>query len=172
MNRTRITVALVGALVVGAGLCAGLARAEDPKDVMPPVQKEMKQPFVDALVGTWNIETTGPMAGKGKATFAKGVGATALLEDYESLSAMGKFSGHGIHKVSDDDKTITVWWIDNYVAEPLKLTGPLTDTGYAISGDAPGMGPMKIKFEKKGEGLVFTMEAGGNTMVSNYTRAK
>jgi hypothetical protein len=172
MTRTRITFAWVGALVVGAGLCAGLARAEDPKEAMPPVQKEMKQPFVDGLVGTWNIESTGPMAGKGKATFAKGVGATALLEDYEGTSAMGSFSGHGIHKVSADNKTITVWWIDNYLAEPMKLTGPLTDTNYEISGEAPGMGAMKIKFEKKGDGLVFTMEAGGQTMVSNYTRAK
>jgi hypothetical protein len=172
MTRNRITFAWVGALVVGAGLCAGLARAEDPKEGMPPVQKEIKQPFMDTIVGTWNLETSGTMAGKGKATFAKGVGGTAILEDLESKSATGPFFGHGIHKVSDDNKTVTVFWIDTHSAEPLKLTGPLTDAGYEISADVPNMGTMKIKFEKKGDGLVFTMDAGGQTMVTNYTRAK
>jgi hypothetical protein len=173
MTRTRISFALVGALVVGAGLCAGLARADDPKPGVPSGQKEVKQPFLDALIGTWNVETTGPMAaGKGKSTFAKGVGGTAVLQDYEKKSAMGPYFAHGIYKVSDDDKTLTLWWLDNHGAEPVKFTGALTDTGYDVSGEASGVGVVNLKAEKKGDTIVFTMGMGGQSMVTTYTRAK
>lgn len=172
MSHARIAFGLLAVVATGAVIGARFARAEDPKEGMPPVQKAMKQALVETLVGTWNVESTGPFAGKGKATFAKGVGGTALLEDYEKTSAMGTYFGHGIYKVSDDDKTITIWWLDNYSAEPVKLSGPLKDIGYEVSGDAPGMGPMKLTCEKKGDTLIFKMSVGGQEMTSTCTKAK
>jgi hypothetical protein len=172
MSHVRIALGLLAVVATGAVIGARFARAEDPKGGMPPAQKAVKQPFVETLVGTWNIESTGPYAGKGKATFAKGVGGTALLEDYEKTSAVGTYFGHGIHRVSDDDKTITIWMFDNYGAEPLKLSGPLKDTGFEVSGDTPGMGSMKLTCEKKGESLIYRMSAGGMEMTSTYTKAK
>ena len=173
MGRLQIALGLLAVVVAGTSLGARFARAEDPKQGVPPVQKPVKQAFVESLVGTWDVETTGAFAaGKGKATFAKGVGDTALLETYEKTSSMGTYFGHGIYKVSDDEKTISVWWLDNFSAEPMKLSGPLKDTGYEVSGDAPGMGTMKLTFEKKGDALVYTMFAGGMEMKSTYTKAK
>ena len=172
MFHVRIALGMLAVLATGAVIGTRFARAEDPKGGMPPAQKAMKQPFVETLVGTWNVETTGPMAGKGKATFTRGVGGTALLEDYEKTSAMGTYFGHGVFKVSDDDKTITIWMLDNYGAEPLKLSGPLKDTGYEVSGETPGMGSMKITLEKKGDTLINTMSAGGMEMTSTYAKAK
>jgi hypothetical protein len=171
--RPSIAFALVVAFAGGAVLSAGLARAEDPAaPPMPKREKQLQQAFLDALVGTWNVETTGGMTGKGKATFAKGVGGTALLETYETSDKGEAFNGHGIHKVSEDGKTVTVWWFDDFSAKPLELTGPLTDTGYEISGECPH-GPMKITFEKKGDALLFKMFMGGQeAMVGNYTKAK
>jgi hypothetical protein len=159
--------------VAGAVLVSGLARAEDPaKDAMPPVQKQIKHPFLDALVGTWNLETTGGMAGKGTATFAKGLGGTALLETYELKTEGGMFHGHGVHKLSDDQKTVTVWWFDNYVAEPLKFSGPAKDTGTEMSGDSP-QGRMRITYEKKGDTVTFKMFVGDvEAMAGTYTKAK
>jgi hypothetical protein len=151
---------------------ARFARAEDPREGRQAGQKSVKQAFIETLVGTWNVETTGRFAGKGRTAFAKGVGGTALLEDYEKTSAMGTYYAHGIYKVSDDDRTITVWRIDNYGAEVLKLAGPLKDTGYEVSGEAPGMGPVKITLEKKGDALIGKMSASGLEITSTYTKAR
>ena len=52
------------------------------------------------------------------------------------------------YKVSDDGKTVTCWWFDNMGPQPMKLTGPITDTSLEMSGTIPGMGTMKI-VEKK-----------------------
>lgn len=172
MSYARIALGVLALVATGAVLRAGFARAEDPKKGMPQAQKAVQQAFLESLVGTWNVESTGPFAGKGKATFAKGVGDTAILEDYEKTSAMGTYFAHGIYRVSDDGKTLTIWRFDNYGAEPLKLSGPLKDTGYEVSGTSPGMGPMKLTCEKTGDTLTFTMSAGGMEMTSAYTRAK
>lgn len=174
MRHTKIALALVAAFAGGMVLTGGLARAEEPAQPKgSPVQKELKHAFLDALVGTWNLETTGGIVGKGKTTFAKGVGGTAILETYENKTDHGTFHGHSILKMSDDGKTVTVWWLDNYLEEPLKLTGPLKETGYEISGEFPGMGTGRITLEKKGEGLVLKMFMGGQeAMTGTYTKAK
>jgi hypothetical protein len=174
MRRLSIALVLVAVFAGGAVRSADRARAEDPAPPQgPPAQKEVKHAFLDAIVGTWAVETTGGIVGKGKTTFAKGVGGTAVLETYENRTDHGTFHGHGILKVSDDGKTVTVWWLDNFLSEPLKLTGPLKETGYEISGDFPGMGSGRITLEKKGDGLVMKMFMDGQeAMVGTYTRER
>ncbi len=174
IGRTWIAVGLAAAVAAGVAV-SRVARAGDEPAAPAalPAQKKVDQAFLNDLVGTWSVVATGGMAGKGTAVFAKGVGGTAVLETYEQGGEGGSFSGHGVHKVSDDGKTVTVWWFDNFLAEPLKLSGPLKETGYEISGDCPGMGVMKITFEKKGEALDFKMALGDKESgAATYTKAR
>lgn len=172
MFHARFAFGLLAVLATGAVVGARLARAGDPPTGIPPVQKVVKQAFLEAMVGTWDVETTGMFAGKGKTTFTKGVGGTALLEDYEKTSSMGTYFAHGIYKVSDDEKTISLWRFDNFGPEPLKVSGTLKDTGYELSGEVPGYGPIKITVEKKGETIVNKLSMQGMEMTSTYTKAK
>lgn len=95
MPHVRIALGLLAVVATGALIGARFARAEDPRKGMPQAQKPVNQAFVETLVGTWNVETTGLMAvGKGKAAFTKGVGGTALLEDY------GKKGDTLVHKMT------------------------------------------------------------------------
>ncbi len=168
-------------LAAGVAVSAGFALADDEGGApagggMPPVQKVIKHPYVDSLLGAWSTESTGPMGpSKGSTTYRLGVGDTALLQDYQSVGAGPggaemKFFGHGVFKVSDDGKTITVWWIDTHSPEPIKLSGPLTDKGYDISGDTP-QGKLHLTLAKTAEGHLFTMEMGGMTMTDVYKPA-
>lgn len=175
-GRTWTAIGLAAAIAAGIAV-SSVARAGDEPPAAPqgppPVQKKVDQTFMNGLIGKWAVVATGGMAGKGTAVFAKGVGDTAVLETYEQTGDDGgTFYGHGIHKVSDDNKTVTVWWLDNFSSEPLKLTGPLTDTGYEISGPCPGMGVMKITFVKKGDALEFKMFFGDvESGQATYTKA-
>ncbi len=182
--RARKTWAGLAAVLLAAGVAAsaGLARAGDDKGGapaaggMPPMQKVIKHPYVDSLLGTWNTESTGPMGtSKGSTTYRLGVGDTVLLQDYQSVGSMPgsgemKFFGHGIFKVSDDGKTITVWWIDVHSPEPIKLSGSLTEKGYDISGDTP-QGKLHLTVAKTADGHLFTMNMNGMTMTDVYKPA-
>ncbi len=172
----------VAALATGVAVSAGFARADDEGGgapaggAPPPVQKVIKHPYVDSLLGTWSTESTGPMGNsKGSTTYRLGVGDTVLLQDYQSVGpgpggGEMKFFGHGVFKVSDDGKTITVWWIDTHSPEPIKLSGALTDKGYDISGDTP-QGKLHLTLSKTPEGHLFTMDMGGMTMTDVYKPA-
>jgi hypothetical protein len=168
-------------LLAGFAVSGGFARAEDEGGApaggeMPLNQKVIKHPYVDSLIGTWSTASTSPMGtSKGSTTYRLGVGDTALLQDYQSVGQMAgggemKFSGHGVFKVADDGKTITVWWIDTHSPAPIKLSGPLTDKGYDITGDTP-QGKLHLTLAKSPEGHRFTMEMGGMTMTDVYTPA-
>jgi hypothetical protein len=113
-------------------------------------------------------------AGKGKVSYALGIGGTALLQTYQNtIGEAGKeqtFHGHGVYKVSDDGKAITIWWFDSLSSEPTKMTGSLTDTGYEVKETA---GPMRITFAKTEGGYEFKMFMGdAEVMKDVYTKAK
>jgi hypothetical protein len=176
-TKTWIAVGLAAALGLGVGLGAGRARAEEPKGGAPAPEKPLKHPLTDALVGSWTTVSSGMMGGgKSKVSYALGIGGTALLQTYENTSGEpGKeetFHGHGVYKVSADGKTLSVWWFDSASAEPMKMTGPLTDGGYEIKGTHDGM-PMKITFAKAGDGYEFKMFMGdAEVMKDVYTKVK
>jgi hypothetical protein len=176
-------VGVVAAVAVAAGVAfhAGSARAEDEKKGgggMPNFQKPIKHPLVDAMLGTWTTTSKADWGnGKAKVTFALGVGGTAVLETYENRTdgapAEMAFHGHGIFKLSDDGKTVSLWWLDSHSPELMKLSGPVTETGYEVRGKHPG-GEMHLVFEKKGDGYEFRMMGpdGKAQMTETYTKAK
>jgi hypothetical protein len=178
IGKWTVAIGLVAVLGAAVALRAGTAGAEEGKGAMPPMQKQVKHPLVDGLLGSWTSESTAAWGnGKGKLTFAMGIGGTAMLETYENRSdgapAEAAFHGYGVFKISDDGKTLNIWWFDTHSPEPLKLTGPLTDKGYDVTGTS-AMGPMHITVEKKGEGWEFKMLGadGKAQMTDTYTKAK
>lgn len=163
---------------------AGVVAAEDSmKSPAHTPQKKIESAFLNDLVGTWTTESTSnhggvPFKGKGKTTYARGIGDTALLQTYETElpgpDGGGKlaFYGHGVSKVSDDGRTLNVWWFCNMTSEPMKLSGPLTDDGFTITGDGP-QGKMTIELKRTPEGLAFRgTEPNGEVMTETYTRAR
>lgn len=167
------------AVVVGAGawLAAG-ARGEEGAGDSPPVQKSIKDTaFAKSLLGAWTLTSKSSTGtGAGSATFALGVGDTAILETYRNDTKMGaetlSFHGHGTYKLSDDGKTCTCWWLDNMIAEPMKLTGPMDEKGCVLTGDSP-MGPMEVKIVKTADGWESRISMGGHEMmVDTLKKAK
>ena len=99
------------------------------------------------------------------------------MEEYEATSAaMGPYAGHGVFKLGDDGKSVSVWWFDSMSPAPMKFTGTLTDTGYDATGDMPdGSGEkMRITLEKKGAGYEFhgIGADGKDWMTETWTPAK
>ena len=156
VSRLLVRWTAAAALVVSAlSLSAGARAGDDPAPAAPaapPPQKTVKHPFFDGLVGSYTTTMKGQMGdGSGKVTVRLGVGGTAVIEDYDATMGKDPFSGHGVFKVGDDGKTVTIWWFDTMMPEAMKLSGALTDTGYDVSGDIPGAGmKMRLTFEKKG----------------------
>jgi hypothetical protein len=168
---------LVAALCSGIAYQAGTARAEDEKKGgPPPVEKAVKHPMFDALLGSWTTTATASWGtAKSRATFVLGVGGTAVLETYDNRmdgAPADTFHGHGIFKVSDDGKTLNLWWLDTHSSEPMKLTGPLTEKGYDVKGTLHG-DETRLTFEKKGDGWEFKMYgADGKVMMTEvFTKA-
>jgi hypothetical protein len=159
------------AFVLGAvGLCGAaiFALAASAGDVAerpasPREQKAISHPLVTSLVGTWLTKVTGSVEGSGSATFALGVGGTAMLHDergeHKHAGTAMKTAGHGVYKLSDDGKTMTAWWIDNHSAEMTKVSGPVTENGFDLKGDTP-MGPIRVKLDRAGAGFEFRMFMG------------
>jgi hypothetical protein len=145
------------------------ARSTNPPP--PTAQQEqgvIRHPFVDALLGEWATESNALWGkGRGKATFALGVGGTALLETYETtFEQEGRkvtAHGHGIYKVSEDGKTVTCWWIDSGRARVVEARGPLTDRRFEITSVGPASERFTIEMERTADGFVFRMTEGGRT---------
>jgi hypothetical protein len=145
--------------LVATAAWIGSAGAEEPT-VQKPVkpQPRVEHPYVDALLGSWSTTATGQTTATGKTQVRLGIGDTTVLQEYASEGKLPDGSstrafGHGMYKVSADGRTITAWWLDNYLAEPIRLTGPLTETGFDVTGDAPG-GKLRITFERTADGHV------------------
>jgi hypothetical protein len=168
----------VSAAVVAAGssLVIGSARAEDAPGggaAAPTLEKKIDHPFVLAWVGDWDVtESMGGTESKAKSKFALGIGGTALVEDYAGQMAGQAFAGHGVGKVAADGKTMSLWWFDNLMPEPLKLSGPLSDTSLEVTGNGP-MGAMKIVVKQVEGGLDWEFSSDGHPwMTQRYRKAK
>jgi hypothetical protein len=157
-------------LVLGAAIALGAAglygHAVADHTEQSAAQKPLKaltHPFADTLIGSWTTESTGTMDGKtakgtGKVTYARGIGDTALIQVYETTmpGPDGKpltFHGLGVHRVSDDGKTMTIHWSCNMWPDAIQLSGPLTDTRVELSGQSPHGERMTISFQKTGDTL-------------------
>jgi hypothetical protein len=158
----------------------GFVAAEETRGPVP--QRLIAQPFLDGLVGSWTTESTMVHDGKeskgtGKSTYSRGIGGTALLQDYE-LTGPGpdgktmSFYGHGVTKLADDGKTVTTWWFCNMSPDVMKLVGTVSDTGLELSGESPHGGHVTISFTKTPDGLTFKMNEGPNQMTDLYKRAR
>jgi len=181
--RFATSLSILAVAVLGLAGLAGLLTADEttPRGAPAP-QKELSQPFLDTLVGSWTTEGTAVHDGReskgtGKSTYAKGIGDTALIQTYENqgIGPDGKpmnFHGHGIYKVSDDGKFVTVWWFCNMSPDVLRLHGAATDTGIELVGDNPAGGRVSLSFKKTADGLAFSLSEGSNMMNENYSRAK
>src|SRR5688572_1284624 len=129
---------LAAAAVATASVTLGLAvHAGDAPEGggHPPPQSAIDHPLLNAMVGdwtvTWSSTMPAPTTGKATSKVTKAIGGTALVEDYSS-DMMGGFHGHGVTKVSEDGKTLTIWWFDSMGSEPIVLKGPL-EAGQAIT---------------------------------------
>jgi hypothetical protein len=159
----------------------GLVAADEPP-TQPVPQHPIDNAFLDSLVGTWTTQSVSKFGGTeskgaGRATFAKGVGDTALLETYESTGQGpdGKtmtLDGHAVIKVSVDGKTANLWWFCNMSPDALKLTGSLTDSGTELSGDDPLSGHVTASMKKTPDGFSLHLAHNGHEMTETYARAK
>jgi hypothetical protein len=176
--RTRLVLSAVAALAAASFVFVHAARAGDPPaGGMPPMQKKITHPMLTGAVGEWNVTWTATEQGQtqtGTATskVALQAGDTLMVEDYSAADMMpGGFHGHGVTKVSPDGKTVTTWWFDSMGSEPIKLTGPLTDTTATIEGETP-MGAMKIVHTKVDGGCDFEGTLNGQPWLKQQYRKK
>jgi hypothetical protein len=184
----RTLVLSLAAAVAAASFLTLSARAADapaeggPPAACPPARKKIDQAFVNAVVGEWAVDYVAHMPdGKkqeGKATSKSvlGIGGTAVIEDYQASGMMGPgadFFGHGVTTVSDDGKTVTTWWFDSMMGDPMKLSGPVTDGTLEMSGAMPGgMGTMKIVSKKVEGGFDWDATIDGKPMLTQKYRRK
>jgi hypothetical protein len=140
------------------------------------MQAPLVHPFLDALVGSWTTESDmGGMKGKGKVTYAKGVGGTALVSDYENVSPAMSFYGHGVYKLAGDGKTLNLWWFDNSAegTEPMKISGPITEKGCDLTSSLPDGSVFRITMTRHDAGVTFKMFVGDALqMTDEYRRAR
>lgn len=179
----RLSTTWLASLVLGMAAFAGFVVADETSNGPVPVaQKPIKHAFLDSIIGTWTSESTSIHDGKehkatGKVTYLRGIGDTAILQSYESSGPGpdGKtidYHGHGVCKLSDDGGTLNVWWFCNMAPEPMKMSGPLTENGFTLTGDGP-KGKMTIRLKQTPEGLsVRGTEGAAEVMTETYTRAR
>jgi hypothetical protein len=165
------TVAVVGAVA----FFSGRATAEDKQEGMPPPQAKIgTHPLVKGLTGTWNVAGKGLQGDHtGTSSYALACGDTVVVNHYASKTGSTEFYGLGVGKLSDDGKSATLWWFDNYMPGVLVFTGPATDAGYELTVKDGEMAGAKAKMTKKGEGWTFVLSSGADEFVNEtYTRAK
>jgi hypothetical protein len=175
--RTRLVLSVAAAFAAGStlfGLSAGASDAPDCK--CPPPQKQVENALLKASIGEWEVTWSlnrpdgQKMSGKGTSKLALAVGGTAVVEDY---AGMAGFHGHAVLKESADGKTLTNWWFDSMAAEPIRFTGALTETSAVVTGDAPGLGQMRIEWKKVEGGIDFASTVGGKPFLTQqYRRSK
>jgi len=174
---------LAAALGVAAALSLSVALADDiGKQGGPVPQKPIDSALLSALEGSWTTQSTATHNGKevkGHATvkFEKAIGGTAMLETYEADmpgpdGAPTDFHGHGVFKVSEDGKNVTIWWFCNMSPDAMKLTGTLTESGMDHSGDSPVGGRVTLSMQKSGDGFAFKLAEGPNVMNETYTKSR
>jgi hypothetical protein len=164
-------------------VAAGLLVADDSgKSAVPAPQMKITAPFFDGLVGSWTTESKATHegqehGGRGRATFERGVGDTAVLQSYENVGpghdgAEMQYFGHGVWKVAADGKTVTLWWFSNLAPDVMKLTGPVTADGVTLTGPSPQGTEVKITMRRAEDGFAFEMNEGKNSLKETYRPAK
>jgi hypothetical protein len=157
----------------------GAVVADEPPIQKPmPAQPRIEHPYLSALLGTWTTSATGRAASTGKTQVRLGLGDTMVMHEYAAEAKLPdgtstKVFGHGMYRVSTDGRTLTTWWVDNFLAEPIRLTGAITEKGFDVSGDAPD-GKLRITFERTADGHVMKGYMGDSTtpyVVDTYKRA-
>ncbi|MCC7139589.1 MAG: hypothetical protein IT460_14290 [Planctomycetes bacterium] len=172
MRRSTVTSLALACVVAGAAVLAARSDAGGGP-ARPPVPTpgvgKVDAPLLAAMVGSWDVTSTGPAGpSRARATFRAAAGGTALLHEYES-STQTAFAGVGVLRVSPDGRTVTAWWFDSYAPEPQKLSGPLTKDRAELYGSSNG-GPLTIVWERVADGLDFTLRNGETTVLSERYR--
>lgn len=167
------------ALVAIAGVAIGDDGAKRPTPTPTPL-KPIHQSFLDDLVGNWATKSTmrhdgQSVEGTGASSFARGLGDTAILQTYESSApdADGrstKMYGHGVYRVAEDEATLEGWWFSNLTHDVLRLTGPVSTSGFEITGDGPN-GKMTVSLQRAPDGLKLrVLEGTQEVLTESYTR--
>ena len=185
MRRNFIASCVAVAVTCAAGgLMAGRAMAKDDPapaaPAMPPAEKAIDgNPLVKALTASkWTTKSSSSMGnGAGTNAYHLAAGKTVLVQDYESKGTTGEYAGLGVYKLSADGKTATLWWFNTMSNSADQYTGPVTDTGYELSGTvdnmAGGKAKAELKLAKKGETFEFTYTMDDQLMFTDvYTPAK
>jgi hypothetical protein len=168
--------------IAGVSFYGHATAEETSKREMHTPQKAIQQPFLDGLLGSWTTESVATHEGKelkgtGKATYSRAVGSTAILQVYENTGPGpdGKtmtFHGHGLNRLSDDGQTLTIWWFCNMFPDAMKLSGPINDSGFKVTGESPHGGQVTLSYQKTADGLTLRMTEGANEMKETYKRVK
>jgi hypothetical protein len=165
--RAAARTAAVVAAVAGA---FSLARGEEPPPAAGPVApKRIDHPLAKALDGEWAVASTSAVGkASGVTTFRLGLGGTALLQDY-ALGQPADFHGHGVWRISDDGKTVRVWWFDTRQAAAQVFEGTLSADGYDVKDADSGV---RLTLSRKGEGFEFRLHpSDGSVLVTDsYSR--
>lgn len=172
MRRSTVTSLALACVVAGAAVLAarsdaGGGPAKPPAP--PPGVAKVDQPLLAAMVGSWDVTSTGPAGpSRARVTFRTTAGGTALMQEYESSTQAG-FAGVGILRVSDDGRTLTAWWFDSFAPEPQKLSGPLTKDRAELYGSSH-LGPLTVLWQRVADGLDFTLRNGETTVLTEHYR--
>lgn len=170
---------VAGSVVLGLAVFAGDppagGGAPPAAAEQPPMPKKIDQPLLKSAVGTWAVTWSmngpdGAQSGKATSKISMAIGDTALLEDYSS-DMMGGFHGLGVVRPSLDGKTLSNWWFDTTMHDPVTLAGPLGDAQAVMEGTIPGFGTMKITWKKVEGGFDFDGTLDGKPWLTQKYRA-
>jgi hypothetical protein len=134
--------------------------------------KLAEHPFVKAAVGEWKVAgASGGQKHEGKSRMHVGVGGHYLLDDW-SITVGGELhAAVGVYSLSPDGSKWRAWWFGNYGADPIALTGTLTDKGWTGEGPHPMGGTLKVVFSKTDAGLEGVYSIGGaEVMKTSYAK--
>jgi hypothetical protein len=166
MRRRTFVAGFAVAVAATAFALGSRVGAEEPPGGMPSPAKKIDHPFLKEMVGTWDFVTE---TGTGSTTVRLALGDTAIVEDLESQMGPGMpYFGHGVRKVADDGKTMTLWWFDSFSPEPDVYTGALAADGYDIKSK-----DQRITMKKTATGFEFKMFAGDTPLFgAQYVKRK
>jgi hypothetical protein len=120
-----------------------------------PVQGEMMLPSkpgpemekIKFQMGTWKTQEKheqGPGfaggEGKGTMTVRPGPGGLSLITEYTSKGAIGAFSGHGLTLWDAEAKVYKNYWVDNFTAGSMEMTGGWEGKDFVLKGQMKYMG--------------------------------
>jgi hypothetical protein len=98
-------------------------------------------------LGTWKTSekhesSPGFAGGEGNGTMKvqPGPGGLSLVIDYSSAGAIGKFAGHGVTLWDAEAKVYKSYWLDNFTAGAMEMTGNWEGKDFVLKGQMEYMG--------------------------------